>query len=341
MNLAPRVDGLRQLKRTLDRRAGNARAARLRPPLQKGQQPGNATLQRAVILLDVNKDDYALHKVLTGLEPGSLELLQNKDDVDWFVEERKADPTRRALLPYRNLAEVARAIQRRNKLLIASPQRAETESPAIAANEDVHVVGHGREDLVWTLPQHGGEITDFAELGKWLQWATPGDWTGTTRLLTCNSAREGTGNPTVADLLKTSLGGKPVTGQRGFAYGMGRGQPVAVLKQEFEDLYKGDVFNEDVGKYLTETAYRVAAADQAIGYKPDVNQLRNKGEWRKVWDAFVGRMNAIQSALAEAVRKTPGENTLAKARALESDQAFQSKIAEQRALFTAFKLWRT
>ena len=88
-------------------------------------------------------------------------------------------------------------------------------------------------------------------------------------------------------------------------------------------------------------AHRTPKAATAIGYTPPKNLIKNQGEWKKVWRLFVGKMNAIQAALQRMVNETPGGDTLAKARALERDEAFQAKIGEQYALFAAFKLWRT
>lgn len=298
-----------------------------------------AVIQRAVILLDVNENDYALHKVLTGLEPNKLETLRDTEDVKWFGEERKKDPSRRAMVPYKNMETVSKFINSRKSLLSS---KYKDEAPTVSPVEDIHVVGHGRDDRVWTSPQHGGEVTDFSNLGKWLRWVTPKDWTGTTRLLTCNSEREGQPRAgTVTGLLEAAIGdNSSVTGQKGFAYGMGKGHPIRVLKQEFEGLYKGDQYDEDIAKYLTDMAYRTPEAETAIGHKPDVNQRLNQGEWKNVWNLFVNKMNRIQTDMQKEVTKTPGESTLVKARSLEQNDTFQGLVREQDKLFSAFKLWR-
>lgn len=313
-----------------------------RAPVRVTPRDGGAAnaLQRAVILLDVSPDDYALQKVLTGLDPANLRLIEREDQV-WDLDTAAGE---KALIPYAKLGEVSG---------IADEAKEQLGDEFLMQNaEDVYLVGHGAVGgRVWTAPNHGGEIGDFSSIANTIKAMAGPAWAGTIRVLTCNSSvRSGHAHSVVEKIGEEWGNGAPnVTGQGGFAYGMGTHMPgqMAVLKGDFDSLYKGDQYDDATAAHLLEKAEEDDANATLINFTPGDNNLYPTESDRKhgAWDSFVLKMNAIQASLNTIVTDPANANAvqgldiLAKARVLQTHAAFQAKIQEQHALFAAFDLW--
>jgi hypothetical protein len=122
---------------------------------------------------------------------------------------------------------------------------------------------------------------------------------------------------------------------------------MAVLKTEFESLYKGDAFDTDTAQHLYDAARADADVADLINFSPNDRQLYPTAAAKRVgaWEAFVAKMRAIEVELKGIVVDRNNTNgvrglaSLAKAQALRTHVRFQQLIAEQHALFEAFDLW--
>jgi hypothetical protein len=290
----------------------------------KGRSGGarDVTVQRAVVLLDVTPDDYALQKVLVGLEPSNLTMLEKPNEVG------VGGSSPPFLIPYKALFwGVATAAKRKNISLVEK-------------DEDIHVVGHGGYGgRVWTAPNHGGEVTNFARLAGDIEKITPPDWAGTVKFRTCYSDVGDSEDPSVVEKTKAALGHARVEGSAGFAYGMGTHLPgeSKVLKSEYDALYKGDTYDASVAEHLLRIAAVRPAARRKIALNLDVTSTP-----RAAWDAFVARMKQLENEMKTIVQSDiyAGLTSLERARALAQDDAFNAAVKAQYELFNAFSLWR-
>jgi hypothetical protein len=274
-------------------------------------------------LLDDNANDYALLKVLTGLDPDNLRTLRSEADVKQFVNDRKNANNLKALIPYRNFADVVSAFN-------------SVRSPAMGTREDVLIVGHGSSTAVWTEPSHGGRVSNFQNLANWVEDVAPKDWQGKVTFLTCNSAwddGEG-GSNVVKKLLEAFAYRYNVTGQPGFAYGMGPDRPLQVLREEVDPLYHGDEYDAELAAFLKYIADQEPDAANLIGHPA------HQVDAQEVWRLFVAKMKEIQNRLDQIVRGNPANDILEKARSLKNDHTFKQAIDDQFKLFDAFDLWQ-
>ena len=346
----PSAGDVLRLQRTLGNRAVGKLLSGLRPPAvqrsarevrPRAQAPRN-TLQRAVILLDVNPDDYALQKVLTGLDPTHLRL------VDSAGAARNLDTGagERAMIPHDDLGDVEGVAE-------DLKEERDDDQVLLRNNEDVYIVGHGAVGgRVWTAPNHGGETGDFSSIVSAIKAMAGGGWAGSIRVMTCNSEVQGAqGQSSVVEKLTEEWGDNApgISGQSGFAYGMGTHQPgqMAVLKNEYAELYKGDNYDADTAQHLLDRANASATARNLINFDPTDRRLYPRAQDRLhgAWDAFVAKMKTIERALNAIVldrnntHGVRGTDTLTKAGTLSTNAAFQQLIADQHALFDAFELW--
>jgi hypothetical protein len=322
----PAVSGILELQRL----AGNQAVARLITS-QSGRRLPGPVVQRAVVLLDVTPDDYALQKVLVRLEPSKHTMLDSASQVwsiksSWLPEMAPKPPF---LIPYKSFPNVA-------------TQAEKDQTALVTKSEDIHVVGHGGYGgRVWTAPNHGDEVTDFTELARDVKRITPRDWTGSVKIRTCYSDAGDASYPSVVEKTKAALGHGRVAGYAGFAYGMGTHRPgqSLVLKREFDALYKADKYKERVAKHLLAQARSDEDARKSISLTLDASSSE-EDQQKAAWDAFVTRMKALEEEMKNVVKRYGDQSPLERAKKLEADSDFAAAIRSQHELFAAFDLWQ-
>lgn len=328
------LSGLRPLAA---QRAPAPAAQRVQP---RAQAPREA-IQRAVILLDVNPQDYALQKVLTGLDPANLRLITSAG----LARGLNTGAGQRALIPFDNLDDVEG---------VAESIRDQKGDEALLMNdEDVYIVGHGAVGgRVWTAPNHGGETGDFSSIVNAIREMAGPEWAGSIKVMTCNSEVRGNQNQkSVVEKISEEWGDDApgISGQGGFAYGMGTHRPgeMAVLKGDYDSLYKADQYDADTAAHLLSVAESDEEAANLINFDPGDRRLYPTPRARRegAWEAFKAKMKDIESDLDAIVKDVNnahgvrGLDTLSKATALQNNAGFQNLIVAQHALFAKFELW--
>lgn len=296
------------------------------------------SVQRAVVLLDDNPNDYALQKVLTGLDPSNLHL------VDKIGEAYKVDTdNEKALIPYDMLGDIASKID--------NIKRVRDETALVGSTETIYIVGHGAPNgMVWTAPDHGGEVRDFGAIVKAIKDIVPDDWSGEIKVLTCNSEKGTKHSPSVVEKLTKEWGkdAPTISGQGGYAYGMGPLAPgeMAVLNPEYNELYKAEGYDAATAKHLLARIRNDEKAAKLIGLASDsFKEMKDTESQGLVWESFVEVMKGLEKTMKAIVEGksnkygVQGLNTQAKAAALETDDDFQDAIRRQKELFDAFELW--
>jgi hypothetical protein len=342
--------GLEQEADVMGSRALGSALQLQRPEKEKllqGKLDPMQTVQRAVLLLEQDgedaADDYALQKVLSGFDLANMVILKS----GWQADNQAGIlPRTEYLVLYSDLNKV-------KKDAADAREKKDYDELIVEDTEDFYVVGHGGPGMVWTKPNHEGAVHDFSEIVAAIKTMVPEGWTGTIRLLTCNSTVSEK-HKSVTEKIANSWGKDrtpAVVGMSGFAYGVGPGafgsvNKMSVLKPQFSALYKAETYDEDVSKHLLMKAKQNAEKSiELINFNPA--RKLSEGELKSdVWNAFVEKMKQIEAGLkalvaddGDALGIQHEADPIVKAGVLAADVDWIRLTAEQHALFTHFGLW--
>lgn|GEM_PF-5323750 len=305
-------------------------------------------MQRAILLLEARgedaADDYALQKVLSGFDLANMEHLDNP----WNAQNQDGVlPRTEYMVLYSDLSTVKKHAEKAKEVK-------DYEELMVADDEDFYVVGHGGPGLLWTEPGHEGALTDFSKIVTAIRDMVPDAWSGTIKLLTCNSdVKARKKSKSVAKQIEEGWGQSPppVEAMAGFAYGIGAeavgsGDKMSVLKPEFDALYNADSEDSAVSAHLLKVAKKNPAKSiELINFNPK-RKMTQSALKTDVWMAFVAKMKQIENRMKAMVTDADDAlgirdetDPLAKASALVGEDEWNELAAQQRALFAHFELW--